>query len=206
MYAQMSVEDYLTKTAAKSPTPGGGSMAAFCAAAASALAEMAANFTIDKKGYEDQAEEMRRIAALAARLRTRMLAEITGDAAAYEHVMKAYKLPKNTVKEKEIRLQTIERATKQAVMVPWQVAGTARELLLLAGHAVAHGNQNTVTDAAVGVLLARTAVLAALYNVKINLGSIKDEDFVADMTQKVNRLEEDVMTKETEILAGIQIL
>jgi formiminotetrahydrofolate cyclodeaminase len=205
LLANLKITEYLEKAAAGTAVPGGGSVAALNASLAAGLTEMVANLTIGKKGYEAVADEMHDIAGRTAELREKLTAAIDRDADAYSAVMAAFKLPKATDPEKELRQQEIQKAIKQAALVPLEVANHAVKVIDLAGRAVNSGNKNAVTDGVVAAMNARTAALAALYNVKINLVSIKDDEFVEELTRKINNLEQQAKSKEQEILASLKI-
>ena len=205
MLANLKITEYLEKAAAGTAVPGGGSVAALNAALAAGLTEMVANLTIGKKGYETVEEEMNDIAGKATELRNKLTAAIDRDAEAYSEVMDAFKFPRATDQEKEVRKLEIQKAFKHAALVPMEVANLAVKVIDLAGRAVDGGNKNAVTDGVVAAMNARTAALAALYNVKINLGSIEDDEFVNKLTRKINELEQRAKSKEQEILANLKI-
>jgi len=204
LLANLKITEYLEKAAAGTAVPGGGSVAALNASLAAGLTEMVANLTIGKKGYEAVAEEMNDIAGRSAELREKLTAAIDRDAEAYSAVMEAFKFPKATDPEKELRNQEIQKAFKQAALVPLEVATHAVNVIDLAGRAIDSGNKNAVTDGVVAAMNARTAALAALYNVKINLVSIEDDEFVKKLTREINNLEQQAKSKEQKILAKIQ--
>ena len=205
MLANLKITEYLEKAAEGTAVPGGGSVAALNASLAASLIEMVANLTIGKKGYEAVAEEMNDIVSETNGLREKLTAAIDRDAEAYSEVMAAFKLPKATAQEKELRKQEIQRAFKHAAMVPLEVASQAVKVINLAGRAIAGGNKNAITDGVVAAMNARTAALAALYNVKINLGSIEDDEFVQKLAREINVLEQEAKSKEQEILASVII-
>ena len=205
MLANLKITEYLEKAAAGTAVPGGGSVAALNASLAAGLTEMVANLTIGKKGYEAVTEEMNDISARAAELRKKLTAAIDRDAEAYSAVMAAFKLPKATEQEMELRKQEIQKAFKQAALVPLEVANHAVKVIDLAGRAIDSGNKNAVTDGVVAAMNARTAALAALYNVKINLVSIEDDEFVKELARKINNLEQQAKSKEQEIFASLKI-
>jgi len=205
LLANLKITEYLEKAAAGTAVPGGGSVAALNAALAAGLTEMVANLTIGKKSYEAVAEEMNDIAGKATALREKLTAAIDRDAEAYSEVMAAFKLPKATDQEKGLRSIEIQKAFKHAALVPLEVANHAVEVIDLAGRAVDSGNKNAVTDGLVAAMNARTAALAALYNVKINLGSIEDDEFVKKLTREINDLEQQAKSKEQKILANVMI-
>ncbi|MBN2125132.1 MAG: cyclodeaminase/cyclohydrolase family protein [Deltaproteobacteria bacterium] len=205
MLADLSIRDFLAETASGQPVPGGGSVAALSAAAAAGLAEMVANLTIGKKGFEDREGEMGEIAREASGCRDKLLGDIDRDSEAYQGVLQAFRMPRGTEGEKQTRKEAVQAALKHAASVPLAVAGDAFRVMDLAGRALEKGNPNAVTDAAVAVMMARTAVLSAIYNVRINLASITDRDFVRDLSDRVNRLERDVNVKEGEMLSRVRI-
>ncbi len=203
--ADLSVKEFLAKTASGSPVPGGGSIAALSAAIAASLSEMVANLTIGKKGFEATEEKMKDITKDAKDYRNKLIKDIDKDSDAYNDVLAAFKLPKGSEQEENIRKQAIQDAFKNASLVPLDVAKNAFKIIELADGVVKHGNKNAVTDGAVAVMMARTAVLSALYNVKINLSSIKDVDFVERIRKDVTSMESEIEKKEREILSGISI-
>lgn len=205
MLANLSITDFLEKTASSAPVPGGGSVAALCAAAAAALAEMVANLTIGKGGFESVEAEMKEIASFAKNYREKLTGDIDRDSDAFDAVMAAFSLPKNTGEEKNKRKHAIQEALKTAALVPMEVANSAYEIMKMAEKAVLKGNKNAVTDATVAAMMARTAVLSALYNVRINLSSIKDVDFVSAITEQVTELETVVEKREKEIRSHVHL-
>ncbi len=205
MLANLKITEYLEKAAAGTAVPGGGSVAALNASLAAGLTEMVANLTIGKKGYEAVAEEMNDIVGKTSLLREKLTAAIDRDAEAYSDVMAAFKLPKATDQEKGLRKLAVQKAFKHAALVPLEVANHAVKVIDLAGRAVDSGNKNAVTDGLVAAMNARTAALAALYNVKINLGSIEDDEFVKKLVREINDLEQQARKKEKEILANVMI-
>jgi len=205
MLVDNTITDYLEKAAAGTAVPGGGSVAALNAALGAGLTEMVANLTIGKKGYEAVEDEMKSIAEKASQLRTKLTAAIDRDADAYTEVMAAYKLPKTTDEEITLRKQKIQEAIKHAALVPLEVARDALAVIELAGQAIRMGNKNAVSDGAVAAMNARTGTLAAIYNVKINLSSIKDDSFVNKLAQEVKELETRVVRKENDALVQLNL-
>jgi formiminotetrahydrofolate cyclodeaminase len=196
--ANNTITDYLDKAAAGTAVPGGGSVAALNGA-------LAAGLTVGKKGYEAVEGEMARLAEKALQLRGRLTAAIDRDADAYTEVMAAYRLPKTTDKEKALRKQKIEDTIKQAAFVPLEVGRDALAVIELASEAIRRGNKNAASDGAVAAMNARTAALAAIYNVRINLGSIHDGEFVKKLAAEVDQLHAAVIKKEKEALAHVSI-
>jgi formiminotetrahydrofolate cyclodeaminase len=205
MFADLTIKDFLKKVGSKAPVPGGGSAAALSAAVAASLSEMVANLTIGRKGFEEVEPEMKQIARVAAEYREKLVKDIDRDSQAYAEVMAAYQLPKNTDKDKDQRDRAIQKGLKNATLVPFSVAEDALKIMDLSGIVVKKGNKNAISDGAVAAMCARTAVLAALYNVKINLSSLKDHAFVEKVVQKVKRIEDKVESIEKEILTNVDL-
>jgi len=205
MLVNKNIVDFVATTASNEPVPGGGSIAALSGALAAALAEMVANLTIGKKKYVEVESEMKGIVEALEVKRQELVELIDKDASSFDEVMKAFKLPKVTDEEKAARSNAIQEGTKYAASVPLQTAKIAYSIMEYSKVVVEKGNTNAVTDGAVSAMMARTAVLSALMNVKINLGSIKDEKFVAEMTEEVKELEAAAIKFEAEILAEVKL-
>jgi len=205
MLSNSTIQEFLEKTASKSPVPGGGSVAALSASLAASLTEMVANLTIDKKNYKAVEQEMKAIAKDAYLFRKKLAEDIDKDANAYNDVMSAYTLPKNTVSEKERRQEEIQNRLKQAASIPLDVAKDAAKLMLLIEKVVEKGNKNAITDGTVAAMMAKTAVLSAIYNVKINLNTIKDETFVDEISKQIKDLEAEVVNREKVILSLVNL-
>lgn len=203
MLTELTVKDFLNKVAGSDPVPGGGSIAALNGAIASALAAMVANLTIGKKNYADCEELMKQIAERAAGLKEEFVADVDRDSEAYDRVFACFKMPKATDEEKAARSAAIQEATKFAAQVPMEVARRAYGLMVTIAQVARKGNQNAVTDACVAMMAARSAVLAALMNVRINLGSLKDKEFALAMQAEADGLEQQALAKEKELLDEI---
>lgn len=200
----LTVKEFLEKTAANEAVPGGGSSSALNAAIASALGEMVANLTIGKKKYADVEERMRELAAEMSAYRSRFVNDIDRDADAYRQVMDAYRLPKESGEEIKVRDEKIQQAMKSASLVPMEVAETALEMLMLLAETMEKGNSNAVTDGLVGAMTCRTAIMGALFNVRTNLGGIADDAFVGLMTKKSGRIEREALIKEEELIRRVK--
>lgn len=203
MLVELTVKEFLNKVESSDPVPGGGSIAALNGAIASALTAMVANLTIGKKGYEPHEELMRYISGVATRQKELFVADIDLDSEAYDGVFACFKLPKATDEEKAARSVAIQEATRHASLIPMQVARNAYELMTIIMDVARLGNRNAVTDACVAMMAARSAVLGALMNVRINLGSLKDKEFVAKLQQEADELEHLACAKESELLNEI---
>lgn len=201
----MTIEAFAQLTASNEPVPGGGSISALAGALAAALAEMVAGLTIGKKKYAEVEDEMKAVAAPMRKLQEQLLLDIQRDSESFDLYMQALTLPKETEEEKAARTAAMQEGLKAAVRVPLSVANAAYEILPVAELMVNKGNQTAVTDALVATMLARTAALGALFNVKINLQSIKDEAFVAETSKEVEVLERKTVDFEKKILAATEV-
>lgn len=197
---EQRVIDFVAATASKEPTPGGGAIAALTAATGAALAEMVANLTFGKKGYEAVQPEMEELQAKAEAIRKRMIELSQADADVFNIFMNALGLPKNTDEEKAARTAAIQQAYKDAAMVPFEIGELANQIFDLAELASRKGNQNLITDGIIAAINARAAVKSAFLNVRINLSGIKDESFVAELTSKMYAIEKDLDVKESSII------
>lgn len=201
MLKDLGLQGFIDQLESSEPVPGGGSVAALSSALASALAAMVANLTVGKKNYEDVSEKMEALAKVMSGHKGVFVDMIDKDANSFDSVMKAFKLPKETDEEKKHRTDMIQDGMKYAASVPLEVAEKTAMLFDDIEVLVVHGNKNAQTDALVAAMMARTAILSALYNVKINLGSIKDEAYVEQMKIRVSELEKLAITRETEIMS-----
>lgn len=205
MLSNLRIMQFLERTASGAPVPGGGSIAALCAAVSASLSEMVANLTIGRKGFEAIEYEMKEIAKDAFNYRGKLVYDIDRDSDAFNDVVSAYKLPKSTEENRSNRNRAIQQGLKNAVIVPLSVAKDALRLMELAARVVENGNKNAVTDGAVAAMMARTSVLSALYNVKINLLSITDKAFVKDVAKQIKHMEKHTQEREKEILSAIDL-
>lgn len=206
MLIDLTIKGFLDKTAGSDPVPGGGSISALNGSIAAALTEMVANLTIGRKKYAEVEDKMREVAGRMAEIRTVLANDIDKDSDAYDKVFAAFKLPKETDEEKAHRSNVIQETTKEAALVPMSVAENATAIMDTIAYVAHNGNQNAVTDATVAMMAARTCVLGALLNVKINLSSIKDEAFVKELSDKADRLEKEAIAKEQELLTWIKTI
>ena len=203
MLVDLTVKEFLNKVAGSDPVPGGGSIAALNGAVASALAAMVANLTIGKKNYEEHEELMNHIASLALREKDVFIADIDRDSEAYDAVFACFKMPKATDEEKAARSAAIQEATRHAALIPMEVARKALEVMPVIADIARLGNRNAITDACVAMMAARSAVLGALLNVRINLGVLKDKEFVQELQAEADRIEQTACRKEKELLDAV---
>ncbi|MGV8962869.1 MAG: cyclodeaminase/cyclohydrolase family protein [Candidatus Saccharimonadaceae bacterium] len=203
-FKDQTIHQFLNQTASSTPVPGGGSISALNGAIATALSEMLANLTIGKKNYTEVEEKMKSTVEEMCKQRVLFLEDIDRDAEAYKRVFDAYKLSKETEEENTIRNNQIQYATKQAALIPMEIAERAFLLLDIIAATTLKGNKNAVTDGCVSMMTCRTAVIGALLNVRINLGSINDTEFVAQLTDKCNTIEEETIGKEQELITWVK--
>lgn len=194
-------EKFLEELASKQPTPGGGAASALCGATAAALTAMLGNLTAGKAGSEANDKMALEIIIAADKLRLELAQLADDDAAVFSKFMEAYKMPKATDTEKAMRTAAIGQAAIAAAEVPMQIANKSLEVLKLARKLIVFGNPNAISDGTVSALMARAALRSALYNVKINLGLIKDDEYVAAARAKMQQLEAKAMEIEAFVLA-----
>ena len=194
-------EKFLEELASKQPTPGGGAASALCGATAAALTAMLGNLTAGKAGSEANDKMALEIIITADKLRLELAQLADDDAAVFNKFMEAYKMPKATDTEKAMRTAAIGQAAIAAAEVPMQIANKSLEVLKLARKLIVFANPNAISDGTVSALMARAALRSALYNVKINLGLIKDDEYVAAARAKMQQLEAKAMEIEAFVLA-----
>ena len=198
--AELTINDFLDKTASNEPVPGGGSISALSAAIATALGTMVTNLTIGRKKYAEKENGMKEAAAKLAQQRQRFIELIDLDSEAFDRVFAAFKLPKESDEEKVHRSQVIEAATKHAAEIPMEVARTALACMPTLQYIGQEGNSNAITDSCVAMMCARTAVRGALLNVRINLASLKDEEYVERMKAETIEIEAQALVLENDLL------
>jgi len=179
---------FLDDLALGTPTPGGGSAAAFAGAMAAGLVAMVARVTIGKKKYAEVEAEMVTAAEQAEEVRKKLQDSVAADSEAFDEVMTAYKLPKETEEEKSVRSNTIQQAILKAALVPMKVAEHAIEVLQLTQIVAERGNSNAITDAGTAAALARSALSGASMNIQINLSGLEDESEVSRLTSQLDRI------------------
>ena len=198
--ASMKINGFLSELASNSPAPGGGSVAALAGSLGAALSSMVCNLTVGKEKYADVQEEIKNTLKKSEKLRKELTSLIDEDTNAFNDVMKAFKMPKETEEQKKKRSQAIQEGYKIAASVPLKTAKTCAEIMDVALVVAEKGNQNSITDAAVSALMANAGVQSAILNVEINLGSIKDEAFVNKISNEVEELKKKSKKKTDEIM------
>lgn len=199
---ELSGVEFLEKLASSAPAPGGGGGAAMAGALAAALSSMVANLTLGKEKFAAQEDEVKELLAQAEAVRGTLLKLVEDDAEVFNSFMACYKLPKATDEEKTARTAAIRAAAKQAAGVPLAIARAAAEVAVIAARLVVIGNPGVITDGACSILLARAAVRCAEYNVRINLGLTKDDEFNAQALVELAELQARVLKLEEESLAA----
>ena len=199
----LSLRGFVEETASESKAPGGGSIAAAMGAMGAALGAMVANLSSHKRGWDDRWEEFSEWADKGKRLHDELLRLIDDDTEAFNQVMAAFRLPKDSAADKAARGQAIQEATVAATDVPFRVMQLARAALDVAKAMAEIGNPNSISDAGVGALAARAAVHGAFLNVKINCPGLIDKARVADYLARGKKIEEETIALEQEILARV---
>ena len=189
MLVDKNIKDFLLETASDSPAPGGGSIAALCGALGAALGSMVCSLTIGKEKYQSFEGEFKDLKPKLEQNMSKLIKLIDDDTNAFNDVMSAFKLPKDTDEQKTKRSEAIQQGYKKAISVPLETAQTSLNTLSLMELIVTKGNQNAITDGAVGALASQTAIKGALLNVKINLTSIKDENYVKSIKKNIAEIE-----------------
>lgn len=198
----LSMEEFTEVTASDAPAPGGGSVSALAGALAAALAEMVAHLTSGREKYASVQVEMERILRELPPVRRKLLDAVDRDSRAFDQYMAALQMSKDSPAEKEVRRAAMQEGLKAAVQVPMEVAETAAALFPTLDLVVRCGNGNAVTDGMVGTMLARTAVLGALFNVRVNLASIQDAAFVRAISVRADAAQELALNWERQILTS----
>ena len=186
-----------SRVASSSPAPGGGSVASAAGALSAALAAMVGRLTIGKKQYAVVKDEMTQVRDRGDELRADLTRLIVTDEEAFNAVMEAFKLPKGSDEQAAARDKAVEEANKEAALVPLEVMKKSLEVLRQAKTVAEKGNETSITDAGVAGLMGRAAVEGARYNVRINLTSVSDADFVKKLT-----VESDTIGGDAEALAA----
>lgn len=197
----MNLSAFANETASESPAPGGGSISAYVGALGISLGTMVANLSSHKAGWDERWEEFSNYAVEGQKYKDQLLYLVDEDTNAFNKIMDAFKLPKGTDPEKEARKKAIEDASKYAIEVPLKVMETSLNSMVVIKAMAEIGNPNSVSDAGVGALCARSAVMGAFLNVKINASGLKDKNYVENILRKGQEIENKAQKLENEILA-----
>lgn len=196
---RLSLVDFADETSSESPAPGGGSVSAYVGALGVSLGTMVANLSAHKRGWDDRWEEFSQWAEMGIKFQRELLWLVDEDTRSFNKIMEAFGLPKSTEQEKQARTAAIEEASKYAMEIPMRTAQVAFESLQVMKAMVEKGNPNSVTDAGVGAMCARTAVLGAIMNVRINASGIKDKEFTERLLNQALELERQAELTESEV-------
>lgn len=196
----MNLREFANETASESPAPGGGSISAYAGVLGISLGTMVANLSSHKRGWDDRWEEFSIWAEKGQALKDELLFLVDEDTRAFNRIMDAFGLPKSTEQEKQARTKAIQDASKYAMEIPFRVMKKAYESMEVMKAMASTGNPNSVSDAGVGALCARTAVRGAYMNVKINAGGIDDKEFVNKLIEEGAAIEKLAEHLEKEIV------
>lgn len=200
----LSLKKFVDETASESPAPGGGSVSAYLGALGAALGAMVANLTAYKKGYEDRLEFFSEYGVQAQEKIKELLFLVDEDTKAFNAIMEAYRLPKNTVEEKSIRKKAIRKANVYAIEIPLKTMETAAACLPLLRAMIENGNPNSISDAGVGALCIQAAVSGAALNVQINAAGLDDEAKKAAYFEKAETIENRTGIEVKELIITIK--
>lgn len=202
---EQTLTGYIDEVKGEKPAPGGGSVSAYAGALGAALTQMVGSLTIGKKAFEDvpEAEKaaMERAQSAYDGIRLELQEIVDTDATSFDDVMKAFKLPKETDEEKRVRSEAIQTGYKKALEIPLRAAELCLEGLRLQDIFARFGNKNAITDVGVGTLLLQSGLEGALFNVLINLKSIKDEGYRAEIERRVHTLMDEGKSLKEQTLA-----
>ncbi len=204
MTQTLSLDMFLDRLATASPTPGGGSVAALAGATSAGLVSMVCHLTLPKTEDGDQIERLTLVSQRAEDLRRQLTALIERDTRAYDAVIAAYRLAKSTDAEKQVRRASIQDALKVAASVPAETAAAALEVMELAREIAPDASPNAISDVAVAAHMALASLASAWVNVRINLGSIRDDAFVAPLRAQDRKDQQRITLLHQETLAIVE--
>jgi glutamate formiminotransferase/formiminotetrahydrofolate cyclodeaminase len=196
----MTCTEFAHETASESPAPGGGSISAYMGALAAALGTMVANLSSHKAGWDERWEEFSDYAERGQELVSRLLALVDEDTEAFNRIMAVFAMPKTTAEEKVARSAALQSATLYATEVPLKTMKASFECFEIVKAMAEIGNPNSVSDAGVGALAARSAVLGAELNVKINAAGLKDREVAERLISEAAEIAQKAVAQEAEIL------
>jgi len=201
---QLDLRGFANETASESPAPGGGSISAYMGALGASLGTMVANLSSHKRGWDDRWKEFSEWADKGQQIKDELLKAVDEDTEAFNQIMTAFSLPKNSDDEKKIRSEAIQNATKTAMEVPFRVMQLSASAFPLLKAMVESGNPNSISDAGVGALAIRSAVLGSYLNVKINSSGLKDVAFKEDILKKADLIKNETIKMESEIISLVE--
>jgi formiminotetrahydrofolate cyclodeaminase len=201
IYASEALQVYLDDAASNKPAPGGGSVSACVGALGAALVSMVCNLTLGKEKFAGVEAEIAELVKATESARARLEKLLQEDTTAYSGVIRAYKLPKDTDAEKAARKAAVQAGLIVAANVPLEICKVAVEVCRLSKTAAELGNPGAVTDAGIGAILGEAAVVGGALNVKINLGSIEDCDYVETAAAQIDTMQKEAAALREEVLA-----
>ena len=196
----LTLKEFVDETAGESPAPGGGSISAYVGTLGVALGTMVANLSANKRGWDDKWKYYSDWAVKGQKYKETLLALVDEDTNAFNKIIEAFRLPKSNLQEKEMRAKAIEDATKYATEVPFKVMETAQQSMEVMLEMAKNGLQNSLSDAGVGALCAKTAVHGAYFNVRINAKDIKDKAFAEEILSKAKQIFNEAEQLEKQVL------
>lgn len=199
----MTCEAFANETASESPAPGGGSISAYMGSLGAALGTMVANLSSHKPGWDERWEEFSEWAEKGEIIKNELLRLVDEDTRSFNRIMDAFGMPKKNDEEKAARSKAIQEATKYAIEIPFETMQKAYSVFEICEAMVDKGNPNSVSDAGVGALCARSAVMGAFLNVKINASSLKDKEFAGKILAEADNIQKNAQKKEKEILEKV---
>lgn len=205
MDTKKSLQKYLEELSSSSPTPGGGNVAALCGALSASLGTMVCNLTIGKKKYADVETEMILLREKLKAFSEKFISLAKSDNEAFERVMDAFKLPKESEDQKMLRNEAIEKSTLEAAAIPAEVIKNCRELIDLLGSVASKGNQNSISDAGVAIALASAASEGAFLNVLINYSALNDKQKAAQLLTQSDILNNEVKEEASSMILEIKL-
>lgn len=204
MIKELSVTELLQELSSDSPAPGGGTVSALSGALSASMISMVCNLTIGRKRYLKHESEMKKVLEESEKLKQEYLLLAEKDAEAFNEVMKAYQMPKETEEEKLVRKQAVQEATKRAALVPMDVLRRCEVLARLSLTIAQKGNENSISDAGVAAVMSQSAARGASLNILINLSTIMDEDFVGKLKSEQQKVLKAVVATAEETLQVVQ--
>ena len=202
--AKMTIQDFANETSSESPAPGGGSIAAYCGVLGAALATMVANLSAHKRGWDDRWEFFSKWGEKGISCQNQLLELVDRDTHAFNEIMKAFSLPKENDKQLAIRNKQIQKATKNAINVPFEIMKTSFNSIEVIMKMAEEGNPNSISDAGVAMHCARAAIMGAFLNVKINCKDLDDKKYVQKILKSANDIIDKTDVLEHKILKIVE--
>ena len=190
-------------TSSESPAPGGGSISAYCGALGASLAVMVANLSAHKRGWDEQWESFSKIGEKGMKIQSKLIDLVDQDTDAFNSIMNAYSMPKNTEQEKKIRYNQIQIATKNAIEVPFKIMEISFESIEVIKKMAINGNPNSITDVGVAMHCVKAAINGGFLNVRINCNDLDDKDFTKGIIAEGKKIIAKTNSEEVKIFTII---